>query len=108
MVYVNVLFVIVVLKVQAEEHCIEMSGHTEKKATCVTCVQNGIRQSYDVTFKLMTIIDAKTTNNYKAARKLCVAEAKVQRWKEQKQKLTNANSIQKSFSGPKHGHFQEL
>jgi len=87
---------------------LKMSGHTEKKATRVTCVWNGIKESNDVKFKLMAIIYAKKTNNYKAARKFNVVEAKVQRWKEQKQKLINANSTQKSFSGPKHGHFQEL
>jgi len=38
-----------------------------------------------VKFKLIAIIYAKKTNNYKAARKFSVAEAKVQRWKEQKQ-----------------------
>ena len=56
----------------------------------------------------MAIIYAKKTNNYKAAGEFSVVEAKVQRWMEQKQKLINANSTKKSFSGPKHGHFQEL
>jgi hypothetical protein len=43
----------------------------------------------------MAIICAKKTNNYIAARMFSVAEANVQRWKEQKQKLTNAISTQK-------------
>jgi hypothetical protein len=34
----------------------------------------------------------KKTNNYNAARKFSVAEANVQKWQEQKQKLINANS----------------
>jgi hypothetical protein len=51
---------------------------------------------------------AVKTNNCNAARKFSVAEANVQRWKEQKQKLINTNTIQKSCSGPRHGCFQEL
>jgi hypothetical protein len=48
----------------------------------------------------MAIIYAKKTNNYKAARKFSVAEAKVQRWKEQKQKLINANSTKNHSVAP--------
>jgi hypothetical protein len=53
-----------------------------------------------VKLKLMAIIYAKKTNNYKAARKFSVAEVKVQRWKEQKQKLINTNSTKKIIQWP--------
>jgi hypothetical protein len=52
-------------------------------------------------------INCAESNNWNAARKVSAAEANIQRWKEQKQKLTNTNMTQKYFSGFKHGLFQE-
>lgn len=97
---INVLFVIVVPEERVEKHCIKVSSHTKKRAIRMTCVLSGIRPSYDSKFKLMMISYTKTINNCNAARKFSVTKANVQRWKKQKQKLTNANSIQKSFSDP--------
>ena len=42
------------------------------------------------------------------SKKVSVGGKNIQSWKKQNQKLINANSTQKSFSGPKHWHFQEL
>lgn len=45
-------------------------------------------------------------NKCNTATKLSVVEANIWRWRQQKQKLINTNSTQKSFSVPKNGHFQ--
>jgi hypothetical protein len=55
-----------------------------------------------VNFKILVFKHAEQTNNCEAARKYSVSKANIQRWKQQKQKLTNVNSTQKSFSDPKY------
>lgn len=37
-----------------------------------------------------------------------VVEARLQRWRQQKQQLISANCTQKSLTSPRHGYFQEL
>jgi hypothetical protein len=37
-----------------------------------------------------------------------MGKARTWKWRKQKQKLIYINSTQKSFSGPRHGTFQEL
>jgi hypothetical protein len=92
---------------RVEDHCIKMSGLVEKRATSATCMLNGIGQTYVTEFELTGINYIVKTNNYNAAREFSVAEANVRRWNAKTQKLINANSTQKYFSGPKHGHFQD-
>jgi hypothetical protein len=53
----------------------------------------------------MLINYTKKTNNCNAARKFTVAEANIQSWRQEKKKLIDANSAQKSFIDPKHGCF---
>lgn len=91
---------------KTEEHYIRISGHVEKSVASATCIQNGIRQSYDAEFNLVVITCIEKTNTYNAARKFTAAGANIQRWKEQKQKYIDANSIQKSSSDSNHGCFQ--
>jgi len=55
----------------------------------------------------MVIKHTKKTNNCSTAAKLIVAEANIQRWRQQKQKILNMNSTRKSFSSPKYGCFQQ-
>jgi hypothetical protein len=43
----------------------------------VSCIPNGIRESYDTKFKLMVIKYADKMNSCNTARELCVAEANV-------------------------------
>jgi hypothetical protein len=50
----------------------------------------------------MVINYTKKTNNCNAAAKLIVAEAEIQRWRQQNEKLLNVNSTWKSFSSPKY------
>jgi hypothetical protein len=56
----------------------------------------------------MVINHAVVTNNCAAGRKFDITEANVHRWRQMKEKLRNANSSQKSFSGPKIGCFHDL
>ena len=86
----------------------KMSGHVEKKAASVKCFPNGIEQGCDARSKLMVINYNEIMNNCSATKKISVSEANIWSWRRQKQKLINATSTQKSFSGPKHGHCQEL
>jgi hypothetical protein len=83
-----------------------MAGHVQMSATSPSCVPNGIKQSYEAKFKLTVINYAKKTSNCNTATKFSVVEANIRRWRQQEQKLIIANSTQKSFSGPKNGHFQ--
>lgn len=76
------------------------------QATSPSCVPNGIKQSYDAKFKLTVINYDKKMNNCNTATKFSVVESNILGWRQQKQKLINVNSIQKSFSGPKNGYFQ--
>jgi hypothetical protein len=78
-----------------------MFGHIQKRATSTTCILN------DAEFKQIVINCTKKTNDFGAARKFIV-QSNTRRWKKQKQKVINTNSVQRSFSGPKHWHFQEL
>lgn len=45
-------------------------------------------------------------NNCNTATKFSIVESNIWGWRQQKQKLINANTTQKSFSGPKNGNFQ--
>jgi hypothetical protein len=56
-------------------------------------ISKGMRHSYDANFKTVVIKYAEKTNNCEAARKYSVSEANIQRWKQQKQKLKNVNSV---------------
>jgi hypothetical protein len=47
-------------------------------------------------------------NNCVAGRKFDVTEVNVRRWRQMKEKLRNANSSWKSFSGPKTGRLHDL
>jgi len=76
------------------------------QGTSPSCVPNGIKQSYDAIFNLTVIIYDKKMNNCNTAKKVSIVESNTWGWRQQKQKMKNANSTQKSFSGPKNGHFQ--
>ena len=56
---------------------------------------------YDANFKLMVIKEGETMNNCAVWRKFGVSEVYIRKWQQLKVKLRNANSFQKSFSGPK-------
>jgi hypothetical protein len=67
----------------------------------------GSRRRYDANFKMMVINHAEVTNNCEAGQKFDVTEANVRKAANER-KLRNANSYQKSFSGPKTGCFHDL
>ena len=85
-----------------------MSDSVEKRGTSSSQVPSGSRRTYDANFKLMVVKYAEATNNCAAGRKYEVSEPNVRRWRTIKEKLENANSSRKSFSGPKKGRFHEL
>jgi hypothetical protein len=57
---------------------------------------------------MMVINNVEVTDNCAVEWKFNVTEANVCRWRQMKEKLENANSSQKSFSGPKTGCFHNL
>ena len=71
-------------------------------------IPTGSRRSYDANFKLMVIKEAEATNNCAPGRKFCISKVNILKWRQSKEKLRNANSSQKSFSGPKKGRYHEL
>jgi len=56
-----------------------MADHIEK-STSTSCFPNGIRQSYNVKFKLMMINYAKKVNNGNAARKYMNVKVNIRGW----------------------------
>ena len=64
----------------------KIAGQVEKKGTSVSCVPNGKRESYDTKSKLMVIKYADKMKSCNPAKKFYVADANVQRWRQQKQK----------------------
>ena len=81
------------------------SDNLEKSGSKVVQVNQQLRRSYDVNFK-MTVIN-ESSNNYKAAVKYGVTECNVRRWRAQKDQLKNAPSQRKAFRGPQSGRFQQ-
>jgi hypothetical protein len=71
----------------------------------MTCIQNGIRQSYNAKYKLMVIKYARKTSNSTASREFTVAETNIHRWMQQKQKLKNAKLNLKIFYFPEASTF---
>jgi hypothetical protein len=82
-----------------------MTGHFEKESTGERCFLNDIRQSFNIKFKPMVPDGADklitALQCYGSKHRKAQGDTK-------KQKLINANSTQKSLSGPKFGHFQEF
>lgn len=68
------------------------------QATSPSCVPNGIKQSYDTTFSLTVINYDKKMNNCNTGTKFSIVESNIWGWRQQKQKLINTNTTQKSFS----------
>jgi transposase-like protein len=56
----------------------------------------------------MLINHAENMNNCEVGRRFGVLDANIKRWRQQKEKMTNANSTQTHSSGLKNGHLQEL
>lgn len=82
--------------------------HLERRGTSSCYVSRNRRVYHDANFKLIVIRHAESTNNSVAAQHYGVSEANVRRWRKMKDRLKNANSTRKAFSGPKHGRFIEL
>jgi hypothetical protein len=85
-----------------------MGDRFERKGEMASQIPKSMRWSYDADFKLMVIKHAEETNNCAMARKFCVAELNVRRWRKQKELLKGANSTRKAFRGPKHGNFSAI
>lgn len=56
----------------------------------------------------MLINHAANMNNCKVRRRFGASDANIKRWRQQKEKMTNANSTQTHSSGLQKGHLQEL
>lgn len=56
----------------------------------------------------MLINHAENMNNSEEGRRFGALDANIKRWRQQKEKMTNANSTQTRSSGLKTGHLQEL
>lgn len=82
--------------------------HVETRGTSKGRFYTNVRASYDKNFKIMVINYAVKTNNCAAAVKYGISEVNVRRWKKQYEQLKSCKSTRKSFSGPKHGRFQEI
>lgn len=78
----------------------------EKRATSVSHIPNGIRESYNVNLKLMLTNHAKITSSCNAANKFQVSRETIRMWRLNIR--INTKSTQKYFSGHKHSHCQEL
>jgi transposase-like protein len=85
-----------------------MGNRFERKGAMASQIPKSVRWSYDANFKQMVIKHAEETNKCTAAQKFGVAEPNVRCWRKQKELLKGANSTQKAFRGPKHGHFNAI
>ena len=105
---VNVLFMVVLLKKKVEGTALKCQAtyRGSLQVQPVFLMWSGKVMAWKLKWWWLTISRKET--NYNAARKFSVAEANVWRWKEQKQKVINANSTRKSCSCPQHGCYQEL
>uniref|UniRef100_A0A672FP09 HTH CENPB-type domain-containing protein n=1 Tax=Salarias fasciatus TaxID=181472 RepID=A0A672FP09_SALFA len=83
-------------------------GHLEQRGSKGRKVSKQQRRSFDAKFKLMAIKAAEATNNCQAAKKYGVTEGHVRKWRVQKERLKNANTMRKAFRGPKSGRFREI
>ena len=86
----------------------ERSDRPEQSGSKAGQVNKQQRRSYDANFKVMVINAAESTNNCQAAKKYGVTESHVRKWRAQKERLKNANSMRKAFRGPKSGRFREI
>ena len=68
----------------------------------------GSQRTYDANFKLMVIREVKAMNNCEVGRKFGVSEVNISKWRQINEKLRNASSSRKSFSGPKKGRYHDL
>jgi len=55
----------------------------------------------------MLINHAENMNNCELGRRFGASDANIERWRQQKEKMTNADSTQPCSSGLKKGHLQE-
>jgi hypothetical protein len=56
----------------------------------------------------MLINHAENMNNCEVGRRIGASDANIERWRQHKEKMTNANSTHRHSSGLKKGHLQEL
>lgn len=80
----------------------------EKRGTSSSFVKKGSRAYHDANFKLIVVRYAEENNNSAASRHFGISEANVRRWRSSKERLRNANSTRKAFSGPKKGRFGDI
>jgi predicted nucleic-acid-binding Zn-ribbon protein len=66
-----------------------------------------VRWNYEAIFKITTTDSAQKIDNCNAANNFNVAEANTWMWRQQKQKLINANFTWRSCSDCKYGHFHK-
>ena len=86
---------------------LQVSDCVEKRASLASQVNDKMRRSYDVNFKLRAICEAQQTNNVQAARKFGVSNANIQLWRKNEEKFRSARASRKASRGPKTGKFQD-
>ena len=91
-----------------EDHIRSAADHVERKGSSKSQMNKGVRQSYDMNFKIMVARVAENTNNVQASKKYGVPEVNIRLWRKNLEKYKCANSTRKAFRGPSKGRFEEI